>query len=203
MGCLYIVQLEKFVLNATRRMGSGRDQSNLGTRGCCGTAWGSVTIVVLDARVQHQGTEQEGDENEEEREKRKGNDLLRQWSRQLRYQLRVQAVTRARRVKEERSGNRSVNVGGMTPVVCGPGIGRSRDLVMMIGDHYYLLLSAELSNSLLQSRARGCTNVSVCVFARPGQDLERDMATDIHPTVYSTVQPRWGTFRVEGGTKDL
>ena len=151
MGCLYTVQLEKFVLNATRRKGSGRDLSILGTRGYWGTTWGSVTnrgsvtIVVLDARVQHQGTEQEGDENEEEREERKGNDLLRQWSSQLRYQLRVQAVTRARRVKEERSGYRSVNVGGMTPVVCGPGVGRPWDRMTMIGDHIHVILSVDYS----------------------------------------------------------
>ena len=59
--------------------------------------------------------------------------------------LRVQAVTRARRVKEERSGNRSVNVGGMTPVVCGPGVVRPRDRVIMIRDHIHELLSADSS----------------------------------------------------------
>ena len=95
MGCLYSVQLKKFILNATKRKCCGRDQSILGTRGYWGTTWGSVTnrgsvtIVILDSRVQHQGTEQAGDEDEGEREKRKGDDLLRQWSSQLRYQTRT------------------------------------------------------------------------------------------------------------------
>ena len=62
--------------------------------------------------------------------------------------LRVQAVARSRRVQDKRSGKRRVNGGGMTPVVTGPRIGRSRDRVMMIGDHPYELLSADSSKSL-------------------------------------------------------
>ena len=156
MGNLYTVQLEKFIWNAMRRNGSGRDLNILGTRGSWGTTWGSVTtrgsvtIVVLDARVQHQGTEQAGDEDEEEREERKGKDLLRQWSRQLRYQLRVQAVTRARRVKEERSGNRRVVGEVISLAGHRPGVGRLRDRVIMIGDHIHVILSAEFSNSRQQ-----------------------------------------------------
>ena len=156
MGSLYTVQLEKFIWNAMRRNGSGRDLSILGTRGSWGTTWGSVTtrggvtIVILDARVQHQGTEQAGDEDEEEREKREGKDLLRQWSRQLRYQLRVQAVTRARRVKEERSGNRRFVGEVMSLAGHRPGVVRSRDQVIMIGDHIHELLSAEYTYSRQQ-----------------------------------------------------
>ena len=165
MGSLYTVQLEKLVLNAMRRKGSGRDLSILGTRGYCGTTWGSVTtwgrvtIVVLDARVQHQGTEQAGDEDEEEREERKGKDLLRQWSRQLRYQLRVQAVTRARRVKEERSGNRRVVGEVMSLAACGPGSDSSRDHDIRTSGHDIFLLRAEHSDSRLlacEERAGQC-----------------------------------------------
>ena len=51
-------------------------------------------------KVQRQSTERAGDEDEEEEEEEEGKFAFRQWSRQLRYQLRVQAVARARRVKE-------------------------------------------------------------------------------------------------------
>ena len=165
MGSLYTVQLEKFVLNALRRNGSGRDLSILGTRGSMGTTWGSVitrgsdTIVVLDARVQHQGTEQAGDEDEEEREERKGKDLLRQWSRQLRYQLRVQAVTRARRVKEERSGNRRVVGEVMSLAGLRPGVDRSRDRDSMARSHDIWILRAENTSPVNSTRHAGCTQL--------------------------------------------
>ena len=96
------------------------------------------------------------------REGKEGGKLgFRQWSRQLRYQLRVQAVAVARRVKEERSGNRRVNGGGMTPFVRGPGVDRPRDLVMMNGIHRHVLLSADISISLQQCADRGTAPLTV------------------------------------------
>ena len=158
-GCLYTVKLKKFVnpdWNATRRTCSGRGTDILGTREIIGATRGSVTHVGSDIRVQHQGAEKGKGEEREEKETEEGGRALarRKWSRQLRYQLRVQAVTRTGRVEDKRSGNRRVNGGGMTPVARGPGIGRSRDLRVIIHDYDSMLLRADTKSLSLRSRRR-------------------------------------------------
>ena len=163
-GCLYTVELKKFVnpdLNATRRTGSGRGTDNLGTREIFGATRGSDTHVGSDIRVQHQGAEKEKGEKREgkETEEEGGLHARRKWSRQLRYQLRVQAVTRARRVKEERSGNRRVVGEVMSLAACGPGSDSSRDHDIRTSGHDIFLLRAEHSDSRLlacEERAGQC-----------------------------------------------
>ena len=70
-----MIELEKCVdidFNATRRTGSGRVHSNLGTREVFGATRGSVTHVGSNIRVQRQGTEKEEGEKKERKDTEEG-----------------------------------------------------------------------------------------------------------------------------------
>ena len=83
----------------------------------------------------------------------------------------------------------------MTPSAHRPGGGSLRDRVIMIRDHIHKLLSAESRLPFLSTRVSGADKLWSLL------DLARFLEPK-WPQSY-TVQPRRGTFEVEGGTKDL
>ena len=82
-----------------RRDSGGRNHSTMGIRGSGEANLSRVSLVHM-SKIQYQGTAKARGEDKEEKEEGKGEHGFRQWSRQLRYQLRVQAVARNPRVKE-------------------------------------------------------------------------------------------------------